>query len=164
LTTTVTFNLRTYDPGDFEALYQIDQACYDPAIAYSRRELRDYLQLPGAECVIAETDKTIAGFCIAARTADEGHIITLDVIEACRRHGVGSMLLDEAERRLGASGVRKVSLETATDNAPAIAFWQKHGYRTQGLLRRYYPTGLDAWAMSKAIGSSSRPARRSGAP
>ncbi|MBZ5501574.1 MAG: GNAT family N-acetyltransferase [Acidobacteriia bacterium] len=154
------FHLRTYEPGDFETLYEIDQACYAPAIAYSRRDMREYLRFPGAECVVAETGAQVVGFCITARDAADGHIITLDVLEACRRQGVGSLLLAEAERRLAAGGVRKVSLETATDNTAAIAFWQKHGYRTSGVLKHYYPNGLDAWAMSKTIGMSSKPAKK----
>ena len=157
------FHLRTSEPGDFETLYEIDKVCYAPAIAYSRRDLRSYLRLPGAECVVAETSTGIVGFCITAREAAEGHIITLDVIEVCRRHGAGSLLLAEAERRLAAGGVRKVSLETATDNRAAIAFWQKHGYRPLSVLKRYYPNGLDAWAMSKTIGMSSKPVQKSGA-
>ena len=48
------FTLRTYDPDDFETLYEIDQLCYEREIAYSRRELRNYLRFPGAECVVAE--------------------------------------------------------------------------------------------------------------
>lgn len=159
----VTLRLRQYAPDDFEALYQIDQACYVPAIAYSRRDLRGYLRLPGAECVVAETSAGIVGFCITVRDAAEGHIVTLDVIEASRRHGVGSLLLAEAERRLAAGGVRGVSLETATDNLAAIAFWQKHGYRALSVLKRYYPNALDAWAMSKTIGMSSEHVKKGGA-
>ena len=40
--------LRDYCAADFEVLYQIDQQCFDPALAYSRPDLRNYLRLPGA--------------------------------------------------------------------------------------------------------------------
>jgi len=53
----MTVTLRSYEPEDFDRLYEIDQACYEPAIAYSRRELRNYLRFRGADCVVAETDK-----------------------------------------------------------------------------------------------------------
>jgi len=155
-----TVRLRECRPADFEILYEIDQACYAPAIAYSRGELREYLELPGADCIVAESGLTMVGFCITARRGAVGHIITLDVLAPWRRRGVGSMLLAEAERRLAANGVWRVSLETATDNAPAIAFWNKHGYRTKGVLKRYYPTGLDAWSMSKTIGAAAQPKKK----
>lgn len=151
--------LRTYAPADFETLYEIDQACYEPAIAYSRRELRNYLRFPGADCVVAESDGAIAGFCLAAQGLARGYIITIDVLEPYRREGVGTKLLAEVERKLAASGVREVTLETATDNVSAIAFWEKHGYRTRGVKKGYYPGGRDAYAMWKAI-AAKKPSTR----
>jgi len=155
------FTVRTYAPGDFETLYDIDQLCYDGEIAYSRRELRNYLRFPGADCVVAEARvksgakgkvrSAIAGFCITAHEDDWGYIITIDVLEKFRRNGVGTLLLGEAERRLGASGTREIGLDTAVNNVAGIGFWQRHGYRIRGTRKGYYPGGLDAYAMSKKI-------------
>jgi len=157
----VQFSIREYGAADFEAIYAIDQVCYSPEIAYSRAELRWYLGLPGAECLIAETRtaaknprKQIVGFIIIACRKLHGHIITIDVLEAHRRAGVGASLLRRAETRLRRRGAREVWLETATDNEAAIAFWEKHGYRTRGRLANYYPDGLDALAMSKVLAGS----------
>ncbi len=146
--------LRVYRPEDFEQLYEIDQACYPPGVAYSRRTLRWFLGLRGADCVVAEGEKKILGFIVSHRKGPEAHIITIDVLEPHRRHGVGSTLLREAESRLAARGVSAVSLETATDNAAAVAFWQKHGYRTRSLLKDYYPGRLNAFSMTKALTGS----------
>ena len=146
--------LRTYTPEDFDSLYEIDQACYEPAIAYSKRELKNYLRFPGADCVIAEEARKIAGFCMSAHQAARGYIITIDVLEEFRRHGVGTLLLAEVERRLAVQGVKEIGLETATDNDSAIAFWQKHGYRTRGVWKGYYPGPRDAFAMTKTIAQS----------
>jgi ribosomal protein S18 acetylase RimI-like enzyme len=151
----LTFSLRKYRPQDFESLYAIDQACYQPAIAYSRRDLRNYLRFPGADCLIAETENHAAGFILTAHDDKWGYIVTIDVLEPYRRHGVGAMMLHEAERKLAASGVRQVGLETATDNASAIAFWKKHGYRTQGIRKDYYPGNIDAYSMLKQIAPKS---------
>ena len=60
--------LRDYAAAsDFEALHEIDKKCFEPAIAYSRGQLREYLDLPGADCVVAEAEGKIAGFLVAAR-------------------------------------------------------------------------------------------------
>ena len=143
--------LRPYVPEDFEALYAIDQACYTRGIAYSRRELRNYLRFPGADCVVAEAGCQPGGFILTARQDRWGYIVTIDVLKAYRRHGLGTLLLQEAERKLAASGVNEVTLETAINNASAIAFWKKHGYRTRGTIRGYYPGGVDAFSMLKKI-------------
>ena len=141
----------THAPEDLEALYQLDQKCYPPGIAYSRREMKWYLRLPGADCLVAEQDAALAGFIVTERESDLGHIITLDVAEEQRRQGLGTALLAAAEARMFAAGVRQVCLETATDNQAAVAFWQKHGYRTQGVLKDYYMDKLDAYEMRKVL-------------
>jgi ribosomal-protein-alanine N-acetyltransferase len=144
-------SLRSYGPEDFESLYEIDHACYQPAVAYSRRELRSYIHFPGADCLVVEADGKIAGFIVTEHENILGYIVTIDVLEAHRRLGVAAMLLAEAERKLAVNGVREITLETATENAAAIAFWLKHGYRTRGVKKGYYPGGSDAYEMAKPL-------------
>jgi ribosomal protein S18 acetylase RimI-like enzyme len=143
--------LRAYVPSDFDTLYDIDQACYEPAIAYSRRELRNYLRFPGSDCIVAEANGTLIGFILTAHQGSWGYVITIDVLARYRRLSVGSLLLARAERHLAADGVREIALETAIDNASAIAFWRRHGYRTGGIKRGYYPGGRDAYLMAKLL-------------
>ncbi len=147
----MTFKLRDYLRRDFEAIYQIDQQCFEPAIAYSRPDLRSYLNLPGGDCLIAESAGNIAGFLVTAHENAVGSIVTIDVLASHRRQGVATLLLEESELRLAAAGVRTIELETATDNASAIAFWHKHGYRKRDIQKGYYPDGRDAYSMTKRI-------------
>ncbi len=144
-------HLRVYRPEDFDTLYEIDQACYDPEVAYSKRELHAYLKYPGADCMVAEIGGEIAGFCISAHQDDRGYIVTIDVLEKFRREKVGTALIHEIEKRLVGFGVKLVSLETATDTPSAVGFWKKHGYRERGIRKNYYPNGRDAYAMTKTL-------------
>jgi ribosomal protein S18 acetylase RimI-like enzyme len=73
------------------------------------------------------------------------------VAEKHRRHGVGTALLEKLESNLAARGVRSILLETATENEPAVAFWQRHGYRIEATLKRYYLGRLDAYEMRKLL-------------
>jgi len=143
--------LRGYTPADFAALYELDQACFPPGIAYSKRMLRLFLAQPGAVCVVAESGGAIAGFLLAESEARHGHIVTLDVAAGHRRRGIGSALLEEAERRLAARGVREVEIETGTENDAGVAFWRGHGYGTLGVLSGYYLGRHDAFAMRKRL-------------
>jgi ribosomal-protein-alanine N-acetyltransferase len=147
----MTMVLRAYESRDFAALYRIDQACYPRGIAYSKITLRWFLGLAGAECLVAEIAGKICGFILAERHPPLAHIITIDVIEAERRNGVGSALLNAIETHLAQHSVRIVVLETATNNEPAVAFWKKHGYRVEGVLKRYYLGRLDAYEMKKVL-------------
>lgn len=145
------FQIRLYRPAELDLLYQIDQACFLPGIAYSKRLLRSFLSSPDAECLVAEVGCEIAGFILTDLIDAGGHIVTLDVLEPFRRQGIGAALLRAAEQSLGARGAREVELETATHNAPAIAFWKKHGYRTGGVLKKYYSNRTDAYWMIKSL-------------
>jgi ribosomal-protein-alanine N-acetyltransferase len=143
--------IRPYDPADFSALCQLDAECYAPEIAYSRRTMRAFLRLSGAECLVAEEGGVIQGFILTDRDGPAGHIITLDVAPEARRRKIGTTLLEAAHVSLKSHGVREVELETSTRNEPAIAFWQKHGYRSCGVLPNYYENGEDAYWMTKKL-------------
>jgi len=147
----LTMKLRDYTPADFDALYALDRICYPRGIAYTRPDLRWFLAQPGALCVVAESEGALAGFLIADRESAVAHIITIDVAPERRRRGVGTLMIEEIERRLLALGVSEINLETATDNEAGTAFWQRHGYRAIGILPGYYLGQHDAYAMQKRL-------------
>lgn len=144
--------IRPYGDADFEVLYQLDQACYPPGIAYSRYALRAFLTQPGAQAFVAEKAGEVAGFVLVARVGQgRGHVITLDVRAGWRRRSLGTALLERAEQWLAEQGVTRVDLETAVDNAAAVAFWQKVGYRLARAIPRYYLNRIDAYVMEKKL-------------
>ncbi len=151
---------RAYDPHDFGAIHRLDQSCFPQGIAYSRTTLHYFLMLPSADCIVAMDGKNIVGFILSEEHPPLAHLITLDVAEAHRRHGIGSSLLAESERNLAFRGVRHVLLETSTENEAAVAFWQRHGYRIEAVLKRYYLGRLDAYEMRKILpaAAQSKPA------
>jgi [ribosomal protein S18]-alanine N-acetyltransferase len=143
--------LRAYDPRDFSALYRLDQACFPAGIAYSKATLRYFLSLRSADCIVAMEDAHIAGFILTEENPPLAHVITLDVAEKFRRHGIGSGLLAESERNLALRGVRHVLLETAANNDAGVAFWQRHSYGIAATLKRYYLGRIDAYEMRKIL-------------
>jgi len=148
----VSVSTRQYDSHDFAALYKLDQACFPPGISYSKTMLRYFLAQPAAECLVAVDGVRIIGFLISEENPPLGHIITLDVAESHRRRGVGTLLLRESEQHLAFRGVRTVLLETATTNDAGIAFWERHGYRREAVLKNYYSGRMDAYEMRKRLG------------
>jgi [ribosomal protein S18]-alanine N-acetyltransferase len=145
--------LRAYEAQDFDALYKLDQSCFPRGIAYSKTTLRYFLTLASAECLLAVDQDAIAGFILSEADGALAHIITLDVAEAHRRSGVGTMLLDAAENSLSAQGVRSIFLETAVNNHAAVNFWARHGYIKEGILKRYYLNRIDGYEMRKRLSS-----------
>ena len=148
----VGFTLRDHRSEDFETLWQLDQECFPPELAYSRTELAGYIQRQSSVTLVAEREGKIAGYIVAERGGRKtGHIITLDVRAQERRSGLGSKLLAAAEERLRALGCASVLLEVAVDNAAAIAFYHRQGYATLATIPRYYNDQTDALLLGKKL-------------
>ena len=173
----VPFRIRQSKKADFDTLWRIDQACFDPQLAYSRPEMAFYMRRPRAFTLVAEgqanaevespsipenrapthadpaagPSQGILGFIVAEVRRQTGHIITIDVVAEARRSGVGSALLVAAEDHLRESGALAVALETAVNNAAAIRFYKQKGYFVEKTVRGYYSNQLDALVMTKSL-------------
>ena len=105
----VRLRIREFEKPDLDALWRIDQACFDAQLAYSRTELALYMRRPGSFTLVAEDEggevagdgkgpATIVGFIVAEIRRKSGHIITIDVVAEARRAGVGSALLGRRKK------------------------------------------------------------------
>jgi [ribosomal protein S18]-alanine N-acetyltransferase len=161
----VAVRVRQFEEADFETLWRIDQACFDPQLAYSRPELAFYMNRPGSFTLVAATanggssrngraQESILGFIVAEAGRKSGHIITIDVVAEARRAGVGTALLRAAEGQLLRAGAGAVALETPVSNAAAIRFYKQEGYFVQKTVAGYYSNHLDALVMTKELTGS----------
>jgi ribosomal-protein-alanine N-acetyltransferase len=144
--------LREFRREDFDTLWKLDQECFPEGIAYTRFELAAYMKRSGAFTLVAERESDILGFIVAeANRRRVGHIITIDIVPSARRFGIASELLRSAEGRLRAADCRVVRLESAVDNAGALAFYKRHQYEVIRTLPSYYSTGTDALGLEKDL-------------
>jgi ribosomal protein S18 acetylase RimI-like enzyme len=148
--------LRSFEARDLPALHQLDQACFARGIAYSKAELQYFLTHPSCSCWVAEQPNSkLVGFVVIERTSlrgrRAGHIVTLDVDPAVRRHGLGTLLMQTAEEQMKQEGAAWMSLEVAENNAAARHFYRNLGFITRGKIPKYYGGTIDAEVMEKAI-------------
>jgi|KBSMisStandDraft_5_1062788.scaffolds.fasta_scaffold94512_2 ribosomal-protein-alanine N-acetyltransferase len=144
--------LRPARARDLDALFALDQACFEPDIAYTRGQLRDLLSRPHAVALVAEVDGALAGFAIGHRIGGRGHVVTLDVAGGRRRQGVGRELMRQLVERLESAGARRIRLEVDLRNAGAIRFYERLGFRETRTLPDYYGDGLDGLEMVRETG------------
>lgn len=152
------FRLRAYDKSDFEHLYKLDQVCFPPGIAYSRAELSSYIARKNSFTLVAEypegktAAEKIAGFVTVELTHNSyGHVITIDTRPQFRRQGLGTLLIEGAEKKIKDKEGFMVALEVAVDNAAAISFYKRHKYNVLKTLPRYYNGDLDGLLMTKRL-------------
>ena len=79
---------------------------------------------------VAEYDGTIIGMVGALRTAENrAELRRLRVCDPFRRKGIGTMLLREALTFCAHHGYLKVILDVRIEGAPAIAMFEKFGFK-----------------------------------
>ncbi len=144
--------LRSFRPEDLQRLYEIDQACFAPGISYSLAELARFVGHRHSLTWVAEEAGEVVGFLVAHREPRRIlHIVTIDVLEAWRRRGIGSLCMDAAEAWARDHNFRLMGLETAEDNLAAQRFYAARGYRKADRIEGYYSDGSAAWVMVKEL-------------
>jgi ribosomal-protein-alanine N-acetyltransferase len=154
----VEFLIRDYRAADFDRLWQIDQVCFPPGIAYTQMDLTGFVTRRKSITLVADfaapSDRGngIAGFAVAQPVRNIGRILTLDVLPEARGSGLGSRLMEVCEARLRSAGCQQAFLETAVTNQAAIGLYRKLGYEILRTLPLYYTShALDAYLMGKSL-------------
>jgi len=84
---------------------------------------------------VAQKHGAIVGF-FAFRSLNKGNVIevsSLAVKETERRKGIASVLVRYAEDIARGMNARKMLVKTSNDNIPALALYQKNGFRIIGI-------------------------------
>jgi tRNA threonylcarbamoyladenosine biosynthesis protein TsaB len=133
--------------ADAPALAALHAAAFPPAEAWGPDAIRLMLEMPGAFGLMAPG----RGFVLARVAADEAEVLTLAVVAACRRQGVGAALLAGAMAGAVLRGARTMFLEVSEANGAARAIYAAAGFEEAGRRRRYYADGSDALVLRRAL-------------
>lgn len=82
--------------------------------------------------------RRIDGFVLSRMALDEAEILSVAIAPALRGRGLALQLLRPHMEALDSAGIRRLFLEVAADNAPAIALYARCGFATVGSRRAYY--------------------------
>ncbi len=105
------------------------------------------LSKPSGICLAAMREGELVGYLVCSRYDNVWHVMNVSVDPAHRRQGIASTLLSELLDRI-ADPAAQLTLEVRESNRGAIALYERFGFRTAGLRRRYYQdNGEDARIM-----------------
>lgn len=133
--------------GHATLLAAIHRAAFPLAESWSADVIAMQLGLPATFGLLHRT----GGMILARVAADEGEVLTLAVLPAHRRAGLGTALLRAAMDRAAGMGARAMFLEVAVTNHGARGLYAAHGFREAGLRRRYYSDGTDALVLRSTL-------------
>jgi ribosomal-protein-alanine N-acetyltransferase len=151
--------VRDFRPQDLEAAYRLDQQCFEPGIAYTRGQIRAFLEGEGAMALVAEGRDGLVAFAIGHAAGSRGHVVTIDIERGERRRGLGRRLLSELMGRMAAAGARDVRLEVDPRNGDAVRFYESMGFRAARTLPDYYGPGREGLRMTRRL-ERARPGSR----
>lgn len=134
---------------DLNALRKLEHACFD-VDAWSLFDLIAVLSWPDVIRFKAVEEGQMIGFVAGETRPAQGAawIATLAVDPLFRRRGIGRALLRACEARFRSS---QVKLTVRVSNQGAISLYEREGYRTSDIWRRYYTDGEDGLVMEKTL-------------
>ena len=146
---------RLYREDDFTELYEIELACFEPPVRFSRNTMRQLIRDPASKTWIAEEQEEMAGFAIIfwAQPPEQplAYIQTLEVAPTQRKRGIAGKLLRRLEESARMAGAHVIWMHVAETNTPAIRLYEAHGYSQQGREENYYAKDIAALLYAKPV-------------
>jgi ribosomal-protein-alanine N-acetyltransferase len=142
--------LRQADLSDVSALYKIEKKCFGRR-GFSKSHIIWTLKNPQGFTYLYYADGQPVGTVMMRKEGEVGRVVSLGVLPGNRRQGIGAELMRQAEELMQGKGARIMLLEVGVRNEGAIAFYERLGYETDGVLKGYYSWGEDAHLMRKSL-------------
>ncbi|MEO6967779.1 MAG: ribosomal protein S18-alanine N-acetyltransferase [Rhodanobacteraceae bacterium] len=145
-------HIRRARRDDLNALLELEHASFDHD-RVSRAQFRRHLESASACVLVAEENGAVCGGALVffRRGSHRARLYSIAIAHGARGRGLGAALLQAAERKARPRGCTTMRLEVRTDNASAIALYERHGYRRVARELGFYESGADAWRFLKTL-------------
>ena len=115
---------------------ELEKLCFaDP---WSEMSIASELRSIWSYWVVAVRDNEVVGYIGSQSSIDESDVMNVAVHPDWRRQGIAEQLIENLIGELKNRGSKALMLEVRASNAPAIALYEKLGFRQVGLRKNYY--------------------------
>lgn len=141
--------LQTASLRDLGALRRLEHVCFEKD-AWPLLDLIAVLTWPDVIKLKAVEGDEMVGFVACDPRPAEGvsWIATIGVDPRYQRRGIGRTLLRACEEQ---TKMPRMKLTVRMSNHPAISMYEKEGYRSVDIWKRYYNDGEDGLVMEKKL-------------
>lgn len=145
-------------PSDVDFLIELEEASFVRHRQSTERSLRNLHKNPRRQVFVAEAPDadtgavTPAGAVVLILNRKSVRIYSIAVVPACRRRGIGELLLRHTVAFATAGHYKLVTLEVDADNQGLVDWYRKNGFAKGRLLEDYYAPDEPAWRMARTVG------------
>lgn len=143
-------NIRRLAYADLPQVIAVERRAFPTPWSFAMFVLE--LSKPSGICLAAVQGDRLVGYAICSRYDRVWHLMNIAVDHAFRRQGIATALLHRLFEQADAQGVQ-YTLEVRPSNHPAIAMYERFGFRSAGRRRGYYHDNReDALIMWRTVG------------
>ena len=111
--------------------------------AWSREARAEFLSYDYNGAVVAHADGEFAAYLTYSKICDEIQIANVATLPQFRRNGIADKILCKLVNHAQETDVSVITLEVRSENAGAIALYEKHGFSVVGRRKGYYKNPVD---------------------
>lgn len=130
------FFIKKCDTGDSAALFEIESECF--SVPWSESALFEALKDEKYIFLSAVSGGKTVGYIGAFCVLDEVYITNIGVLGDYRKQGIGEKLMREALNESRGRSAAFVTLEVRVGNSPAVALYEKLGFKLSGRRKDFY--------------------------
>jgi ribosomal-protein-alanine N-acetyltransferase len=142
----VRVHIRWMIRRDMPEVLQIEQESFE--FPWSEEDFIRCLRQRNCIGMVAEYDERVVGFMIYELHKSRLHVLNFAVSRNCRRHGIGTQMIEKLIGKLSAQRRNRIMLEVRETNLDAQLFFRSSNFRAVSVLRDFYDdTTEDAYLM-----------------
>lgn len=149
----MTTRLQLAGFADAEPIAHLSNLLIENGLPWSWTEdrVRHHIRSSSSNVLVSRVAGRITGFGIMDFYDEHAHLSLLAVIPSRRRRGTGRALIEWLEASARVAGVFTIRLELRAGNDGARKFYERLGYRPDGIRRAYYAGIEDAMKMRRDL-------------
>lgn len=98
--------------------------------------------------VAEERDGLVIGFFLIELHKGRVHLLNMAVLPECRRHGIGTAMVEKLKGKLSYSGRSRIMLEVRETNMAGQMFFKANGFKAISILKEFFDdANEDAYLM-----------------
>lgn len=128
--------IRTLTNDDTDGIFAVESACFTSP--WDKSVILGTISQSSYRYFGAFDGNSLCGYASVTLVADECYVNRIAVLESYRKQGIADEIMHNIIEFCKSVNAVFLSLEVRSKNVAAIALYEKHGLKQEGLRRKFY--------------------------